>query len=235
MAAKREIDYFKLFDELGYIFKNKQHLERALTHRSASKNNNERLEYLGDSIINFCMADILFRNFPDQDEGTLTRMRSNLVKKETLVSIAKSINLTNYLILGTGELKSGGYLRDSILADTLEALCAAIYLDDENITTVKAILANLFSQKINAFTSELDSKDPKTLLQEYLQKYKLPLPIYVIEEITGAAHDQTFHVSCTVHIKDIPNKITHAESKNLRSAEQKAAKLFLDNYCHDNE
>jgi ribonuclease-3 len=233
MKIQHKPDYFALFDALGYIFKKKSHLLQALTHRSASKENNERLEYLGDSILNFCIADILFKRFPNMDEGVLTRMRANLVRKETLANVAAELKLNDYLILGIGEIKTGGVFRHSILADTLEALCAAIYIDDdENMATVRTVLSKLFAEKISGLDEELDIKDPKTALQEYLQKHKMDLPIYEVLEITGPDHAQNFKVSCIVKRGKIADQTT-AEGGSLRKAEQLAAKEFLDMYCHD--
>lgn len=219
----------KIFQSINYHFRNKKLLISALTHRSVSQNNNERLEYLGDSIVNFVIAEALFKNFHKIPEGQLSRMRSNLVKKESLAEIAVNLRLGNYVQLGSGELKSGGYRRESILADTLEALIAAIYLDS-NFDTCKEKILYWFAEKLATISSTTSNKDAKTELQEYLQARKLPLPNYKIIKTVGKDHEQVFHVSC-----EIPGFKQYQIGKgaNRRRAEQIAAAAILNELKHE--
>ena len=161
----------QLYRELGYQFSEESLLKQALTHRSAANLNNERLEFLGDAILGFIVADELYRTFPDANEGQLSRLRARLVKKETLAAIARKLDLGNYLNLGAGELRTGGHARDSILADSLEALFAAVYLDS-GYQSARDIVLNLYQKRIEELSPEAQGKDPKTRLQEYLQARK---------------------------------------------------------------
>ena len=208
-----------LQSRLGYEFKDRGLLDRALTHRSKSPDNNERLEFLGDSILGFLVAEWLYERFPDIAEGKLSRMRSTVVRKETLTKVARELNIQNTLNLGEGELKSGGHNRDSILADALEALIGAVYLDSSMAKT-KELITRHFKDVLQALTPQSVYKDPKSILQEYLQQRSLPLPIYEVVQIEGEPHRQIFQVSCTVEGYDQPFV---AVGSSRRSAEQLAA------------
>lgn len=223
-------------NKLGYAFIDQNLLKTALTHSSLSgAKNNQRLEFLGDAILNFIIADYLYKHNPEATEGELTRIRSNLVKESTLSLIAKKHNLPNYINLGVGELKTGGLYKSSILADTLEAIIAAVYLDS-SLATIQHLIVNWY-QAINYFQSNgrlnennnllLDpqDKDPKTLLQELLHAKALPLPVYKIVKITGKPHNQLFKVSCMVSgIEDL----IYGTGNNRKQAEQNAAKVALE-------
>lgn len=214
----------QLMQVLDYQFQNIDHLQQALQHRSVGNNNNERLEFLGDSIINFLIADALYGCYPNAQEGVLTRMRARLVCGETLSEIAKQIELGDFLILGKGELRSGGHQRQSILADALEAILAAIYLDG-GLESVKSVIKPWFEQRINTVSeANQRQKDPKTQLQELLQAKKLPLPVYEIIEVSGEPHDQLFVISCQIEL--LPEPII-AQGRNRRQAEQQAAQEVL--------
>ena len=213
----------RLCDSLGYEFRQPELLQKALTHRSAGSSNNERLEFLGDSILSYVISVDLFKRFSDIDEGSLSRLRASLVKGETLAVIARELSLGDYLRLGPGELKSGGYRRSSILADAFEAILGAIYLDSD-VDTVQAIILKLFSKRLSEVNPDTALKDPKTRLQEFLQSRQLPLPIYEVINISGKAHAQTFKVSCQV--EGVQDAVI-AEGSSRRKAEQAAAKIML--------
>ena len=208
---------------LDYHFRNAAMLERAVTHRSHSANHNERLEFLGDSVLNFVVAALLFRRFPKIDEGDLSRLRANLVKQSSLAEIAQRLSLSQYLRLGEGELKSGGFRRPSILADALEAIFGAVFLDSGFEAAQKVIERQYVAVLVNVDPKTL-GKDPKTLLQEVLQGRKLDLPIYTVVATHGAAHNQMFDVECSIPTLDI--KVT-AGGSSRRAAEQSAATLAL--------
>ena len=174
-----------------------QLLQQALTHRSKSSNNYERLEFLGDSILGFVVAAELFNRYPDLSEGDLTRLRAVLVRKESLASVARSIDLGSFLNLGSGELRSGGFDRDSILADALEAAIGAIYVD-QGIDAAQDCVHRLFKERFSELSPAALEKDPKTQLQEHLQKHSIDTPTYDVLEVRGADHDQYFVVSCHV-------------------------------------
>jgi ribonuclease III len=212
-----------LMHKLGYPFKDILLLQAALTHRSVRGQNNERLEFLGDSLLNFIIAEQLFQLFEAAKEGELSRLRATLVKGETLAEIAQEFNLGDYLRLGPGELKSGGFSRKSILADAFEAIIGAIYLDADFITC-RAHVLNWFETRMQALHLHSE-KDPKTQLQEYLQARHLPLPKYEILAIEGQAHAQLFHIKCLV-----PGFAFVAKSvgSSRRKAEQLAAEKFLE-------
>ncbi|MEE9452463.1 MAG: ribonuclease III [Gammaproteobacteria bacterium] len=216
-------DLDPLYNKLGYRFQNQTLLQEALTHRSMSAVNNERLEFLGDSIINFSIAKTIYRRFPLAREGQLSRLRANLVRGETLAQIAKEISLGEYLILGPGELKSGGDQRTSTLADTVEAIIAAVYLDG-GIEASESVIMHLFSQRLSKVSYSRDLKDAKTQLQEYLQARRHPLPTYRIAETEGDAHNQIFHIECTVDGFDYR---VRGKGSNRRRAEQAAATQYL--------
>ncbi len=199
-------------------------VERALTHRSAGSGHTERLEFLGDSIINFIMAECLFRAQPEAREGQLTRLRALLVRRDTLAAVARELELGTALKLGGGELKSGGRDRDSILADAFEALIGAVYLDSD-IDTCRGLVEKLFAERIVQAQQRRVAKDPKTRLQEKLQAKGLPLPSYEVVEVKGAPHDQEFQVFCRVEGLDNP---TCGTGGSRRKAEQAAARLALE-------
>lgn len=214
----------RLCNSLNYKFTNVSLLKKALSHRSFGEDNYERLEFLGDSILSFVIANELVLKFPELSEGELSRMRSFLVKGDMLAEIAKEINLGDCLYLGQGELRSGGFRRASILADSLEAIFAAIFLDSDIFEAQKSIL-NLYQTRLQAKDLTACIKDFKTQLQEFLQAEKKQLPEYILSDITGSEHEQIFHVTCTV--QGYPDK-THGHGFSRRKAEQLAAQLFLE-------
>ncbi len=218
------VDLDKLSRELQYSFQNSTLLNQALTHRSIGANNNERLEFLGDSILNFVIAAQLFQQFPGESEGVLSRLRASLVKGETLALLAKDLKLGDYLSLGQGEMKSGGFRRESILADAFEAIIGAVYLD-RGFDEARALLLRLFATRLKKISPDVTIKDPKTRLQEYLQGHKKELPTYTLVSLEGEAHEQQFVVSC--QIKDV-DKLTEGRGSSRRKAEQAAAQDFLE-------
>jgi ribonuclease III len=209
---------------LVYTFHQTELLNRALTHRSKSADNYERLEFLGDSILGFAISSELFNRYPDLSEGELTRLRASLVKKETLAELARELELGSTLKLGEGELKSGGYDRDSILADSLEAVFGAI-CKDSSVSDAVHVILHLYRKKLSALNPQSIPKDPKTRLQEYLQKFSLPTPTYIVREVTGEPHNQNFIVECHVTMLDLP---VRGEGNSRRHAEQQAAAHVLD-------
>jgi len=213
----------KLSQRLGHTFKDEELITLALTHRSRSGNNNERLEFLGDSILNFVIAEALYKKFSHAKEGKLSRLRARLVKGETLAEIAKDFKLGEFLLLGSGELKSGGHRRDSILADAVEAIIGAIYLESGMDITRERILA-WYEQRLNDLSLEDPIKDPKTRLQEHQQANRLSLPRYEVAAVGGPGNEQVFTVSCK--IPQVEALVT-AEGSSRRNAEQAAAKELL--------
>lgn len=210
---------------IDYNFKDVSLLENALTHRSKGSYNNERLEFLGDAILGFVVADILYSNFGQASEGQLSRFRASLVKKETLAALARELSLGDFLLLGSGELKSGGFRRDSILADALEAVIGAMYLDG-GIDVARSLIKSCLKDRLDSLTLEgADTKDPKTCLQEYLQGRHLALPKYDVVATFGDEHNQSFDVSCVVAGLDEPVK---GSGTSRRRAEQAAAQQALD-------
>ncbi|MGH8763019.1 MAG: ribonuclease III [Nitrosospira sp.] len=209
-----------LYRKLGYRFNRPELLRQALTHRSHSLPHNERLEFLGDSVLNCAVAGLIFRHFPNLTEGNLSRVRANLVNQQALAALAQTLGLGELIRFGDGELKSGGDRRPSILADTLEALLGAIYLDGE-FARAEEIVVALFTPLLHGLDPQTLGKDPKTLLQEALQSRKLPLPQYSVIATTGEAHQQQFQVECLVPKLNIR---TVGEGASRRSAEQEAAK-----------
>ncbi|VVE55967.1 Ribonuclease 3 [Pandoraea iniqua] len=214
----------QLEERLQYRFHDAELLCQALTHRSHSAANNERLEFLGDSILNCSVAAILFRRYPKLDEGDLSRVRANLVKQQSLYEIAQVLGVSEFLRLGEGELKSGGFRRPSILADTLEALFGAMYLDG-GFEAAYAVIERLYTPVLEHVDPRTLGKDAKTLLQEYLQGHKIALPQYTVTATHGAAHNQQFEVECAVPKLDI--KVGGAGASR-RAAEQAAAKKALE-------
>lgn len=206
---------------IDYQFKNQALLQQALTHRSHSGQNNERLEFLGDGVLNFIIAHQLFLRFPKLSEGDLSRMRALLVKEPTLGEVALSLNLGDHLRLGEGELKSGGWRRPSVLADALEAIVGAAYLDG-GFDAAEQMVVRLFTPLLEKLDPKSIGKDPKSLLQEYLQGRKIDLPEYKVTATEGEAHCQTFRVEC--HIGKL-NISTSGEGSSRRAAEQQAAEI----------
>ncbi|CAL4320520.1 Ribonuclease 3 [Buchnera aphidicola (Myzocallis carpini)] len=193
---------YKLQKIIGYFFIKKGILQKALTHRSASNKHNERLEFLGDSILSFVIANALYKSFPDINEGDMSRMRATLVKGNTLAKIAYEFQLGEHLKLGQGELKSGGFKRESILANTVEALIGGIFLDSD-ILTVEKLILKWYQKRLQKISPGNTQKDSKTLLQEYLQAKHSPLPEYHIIQIYGETHNQLFTIQCEVYALEI--------------------------------
>ncbi len=213
----------KLCTQLAVTFNDSALLQQALTHRSAASVNNERLEYLGDAILSFVIAEALFSHFPQAKEGKLSRLRASLVKGVTLAEIARELDLGEVLILGPGELKSGGYRRESILADTVEAILGAVYLDS-GLEVVKSLILKLFDERLNSIDVNEIVKDPKTRLQELLQSRKKSLPIYSVKEIKTDNNQPVFEASCQV---ELLKKVVVAQGSSHRKAEQKSAERVL--------
>ena len=212
-----------LTKRLPYKFVETNLLTQALTHRSYSAQNNERLEYLGDGALNFIIANQLYQRFPALDEGDLSRLRAQLVKEATISEIALSLDLGDALKLGEGELKSAGWRRPSILADALEAIIGAVYLDG-GFAAAEALVLHLYADKLNTIDPKVIDKDPKSLLQELLQGKKVAVPEYAVVHTGGEAHAQVFIVECFIQKMDIR---TVGEGTSRRIAEQKAAQLAL--------
>ncbi|HUW50460.1 MAG TPA: ribonuclease III [Sulfuricella sp.] len=212
-----------LVRRIGHEFKDPALLRRALTHRSYGMPHNERLEFLGDSVLNCSIATHLYHLHTRVQEGDLSRMRAHLVKEQTLSEIAASLNLGDHLLLGEGELKSGGFRRPSILADTLEAIIGAVYLD-AGFIAAEQMIARLFEPLMKGLDPKTLGKDPKTLLQEYLQGRKLPLPNYTVLSISGEAHQQHFEVECAIPAMSVR---ACGGGVSRRSAEQAAAESAL--------
>lgn len=213
----------RLQRRIGYTFTDTTLLSLALTHRSASGNHNERLEFLGDSILSFVVADDLYHRFPNVDEGDMSRMRATLVRGNTLAELGREFELGDVLQLGPGELKSGGFRRDSILADAVEAIIGAIYLDS-SLETVRGIVLSWYKQRLETIQPGANQKDPKTRLQEFLQGRRKPLPAYNVTKVQGEAHNQQFTVECEVTGLDRP---VVGKGSSRRKAEQAAAELAL--------
>lgn len=214
----------KLEGNLGHSFTSKHLLTAALSHRSLGVDNNERLEFLGDALLGLIIAETLYQLYPRATEGELTRLRATLVKGDTLAKVARRLNLGNYLILGPGEQKSGGWRRNSILANTLEAIIGAIYLDSGFAVCRDRVLL-LFTDSIGEVSPDSLVKDPKTRLQEYLQSRQQKLPEYQVVRERGEAHARIFTVQCQIPELNIS---AQAEGKNKRSAEQACAQLVLE-------
>lgn len=210
--------------KLGLKFKDKMLMQTALTHRSAASPNNERLEFLGDSILGFVIAESLYERFPKADEGILSRLRSNLVNQSSLAELARNVGLGDFLILGSGEIKSGGYRRDSILSDAVEALIGALY-KDQGYECCKAWVLGLFGDRMEALTLDNWEKDPKTRLQELMQSKGLKLPTYTLISTSGLPHQQSFCVECEVELLDKPRQ---GVGSSRKKAEQQAAQTVLD-------
>lgn len=213
----------ELCARLHYRFRDVSLIQLALTHRSKGSKHNERLEFLGDSLINCIIAEALYQQFPEAAEGELSRWRAVLVNRDSLGDLARQFELGSYLYLGPGELKSGGGQRQSILSCAMEAVVGAMYLDGGFEITRTTVL-RWYESLLHSLSSASSHKDPKTLLQEYLQAKHLPLPLYQIENIEGAAHKQVFIISCSV--EGLTEK-TLGKGTSRRRAEQAAAEAML--------
>lgn len=210
--------------KLGLTFNNPQLFTMALTHRSASPNNNERLEFLGDSILGFVIAQKLYDTFPDASEGALSRLRASLVNEATLAELARKYQLGDALVLGSGELKSGGFRRDSILSDALEAIMGALF-KDQGIVACQQWIESLFDEKLQNLSLNNWQKDPKTQLQELMQSKKMELPDYTLITMSGPSHEQTFKVRCSVPVIE---ETCIGTGISRKKAEQAAAELMLE-------
>ncbi len=208
-----------LHDTFAYTCRDPSLFEIALTHRSAGSAHNERLEFLGDAVLNSVTASLLFHAFPNASEGELSRYRATLVSGESLAAFALVYEVGDRLHLGQGELKSGGFRRKSILADTLEAILGAMYLDSD-FHTVSVVIERMFAERLRQLPESSQLKDPKTRLQEALQSRAIAIPEYTVETITGEAHEQHFRVSCRVSALGL---IAQGEGGSRRAAEQAAA------------
>lgn len=213
----------ELSRKLGYQFNNPELLKLALTHRSCEEANNERLEFLGDSIVNFVVAEMLYRQFPNAQEGNLSRWRATLINRDTLGDMARSFEMGRFLRLGPGELKSGGHDRQSILSCAMEAIIGAIYLDG-GFQAVQACIMKWYEPALEAISYTNNGKDPKTQLQELLQSRHLSLPVYTVTSVEGEAHQQSFVVECFV--EDIKAK-AEGKGTSRRRAEQDSAQNML--------
>ncbi len=220
MTKKPEL----LSKKLGLIFNEPQLFVTALTHRSVSAHNNERLEFLGDAILGFVIAEQLFTLFPDAPEGVLSRLRANLVNQRSLAELAREHELGDYLLLGSGELKSGGFRRDSILSDAVEAIIAALF-QDQGMAACQKWVAELFAEKLKNLSLNSGQKDPKTRLQEFMQAKQLELPQYDLVTMSGLAHEQTFKVQCKISLLSTPSI---GAGVTRKGAEQAAAELILE-------
>jgi ribonuclease-3 len=214
---------------LHYRFQDASLLIQALTHRSASGTNNERLEFLGDAVLDFVISEAVFKRRPDADEGDLSKLRASLVKDTSLAKLAADLGIGEHLVLGSGERKTGGHRRESILADALEAIFGAVFLDS-GFAAAAEIIERVFAQRLEDLPDAEDLRDAKTQLQEWLQARKLSLPDYELVSVTGKAHQQRFSVSCTVSEL---SQTTEGESTTRRKAEQQAARRMLAIFAGD--
>ncbi|MEO5341989.1 MAG: ribonuclease III [Gammaproteobacteria bacterium SHHR-1] len=214
----------QLSRKLGHGFADPRLLQLALTHRSAGGEHNERLEFLGDAILGFAIAEALYRRFPRADEGQLSRLRASLVRRETLAEIAQELQLSDCLHMGAGELNSGGQHRTSTLADATEALLGAVYLDG-GMAAAQGLIERLFQRRLDGLNPKRLGKDPKTRLQEWLQARAEELPSYEVTQVIGEQHNQQFHVSC-----QLPDGGRHSQGRgsSRRRAEQAAASAMLE-------
>jgi ribonuclease III len=213
---------------IGHHFEQESLLQQALTHRSHGQPNNERLEFLGDGVLNCIVASLLYQRFSKLPEGDLSRLRAHLVKEATLGEIAFSLSLGDHMRLGEGELKSGGWRRPSILADALEAIIGAVFLD-AGFSAAEGVVAGLYASFLENIDPKSIGKDPKTLLQEYLQGRKLALPEYTLLATEGEAHSQTFCVECRIPALNVR---TEGRGVSRRAAEQKAAEAAYLEAAH---
>lgn len=213
----------QLQDRLQYQFSDPQLLTLALSHRSCGSNNNERLEFLGDAVLGMAISSFLFKRFPEAREGDLSRIRSQIVRAESLAEIARNLDLGPELLLGPGEMKSGGHRRDSILGDTVEALIGAVFLD-QGLEAVEACIQNWFSDSLSTLTLDTQVKDAKTALQEWLQARGKPLPEYLVVKTEGEDHSRLFTMSCTI---DAVEETAQATASSRRKAEQLVAEKLV--------
>jgi len=212
-----------LKQSLAYAFEDEQLLKQALTHRSAPGPNNERLEFLGDAVLQLVASELVFEKTPNASEGQLSRLRSTLVKDTTLAEIAADLGIGEFLILGSGEKKSGGHRRSSILADALEAIFGAIFLD-AGLEGARQVIHKAYGERLHDLPEAADLRDPKSRLQEYLQGRKMALPDYAVQNISGKAHKQSFEISCRIAELDA---VTVGAGLTRRDAEQEAALAML--------
>lgn len=209
---------------LRYRFQDAELFRQALTHRSAGNRNNERLEFLGDAVLDFVISEIVYRLRPDASEGDLSRLRASLVKDESLAELAVELELGEHLILGSGERKTGGHTRESILADALEAIFGAVFLDG-GFDAATDLIEVAYENRVRTLPDVNELWDPKTRLQEWLQARKFALPNYELVNVSGRDHKQTFAVTCTVAEK---SAATEGESTTRRKAEQNAARRMIE-------
>ena len=221
----------KLSRLLGLTFNQPDLLRAALTHRSAGTANSERLEFLGDAVLNCVVADTLFQRFPDASEGELTRLRSTLVRGETLARIGRGLNLSDHLIMGSGELKSGGYRRDSVLEDAVEAIIGATF-QDQGIEAARTLIQRLLRDEISTLGPDKLIKDPKTRLQEHQQKLGLPLPAYTLDQVSGPDHRRQYRVNCNIHGISAPFTGTGGSRRHAEQAAASAAMAALEQQKH---
>jgi len=212
-----------LLKKLGLQFNDTKIFSRALTHRSAGEKNNERLEFLGDAVLGFVIADVLCKRFPKAREGDLSRLRASLVNQSTLAELARELHLGDYLIMGSGELKSGGFRRDSILSDALESIMGAV-LTDQGFIACQEWVLGILAERLSQLSTDNWQKDPKTRLQEYLQARQLELPVYQLLAESGQPHVKKFTIECRVSVIDEP---VTAEGASRKKAEQGAAEQML--------
>jgi ribonuclease-3 len=217
-------DLQRLARALGAPIEHSRLLRQALTHRSAGAGNNERLEFLGDALLGFVIAEALCQRYPEADEGRLSRLRASLVNKESLARLARRLELGEHLRLGAGELRTGGHARDSILGDALEAVFAAVYLE-QGFDGARSVILAVFADSLATVSDGGGSKDPKTRLQELLQGRRRPLPEYEVLLIGGSQHDQRFRVRCTLPDS---GQCTEGDGTSRRRAEQQAAQEMLE-------
>jgi len=213
-----------LEERLGYRFVQPDLLQQAVTHRSHGLVHNERLEFLGDAVLNCVIAQMMFQKYARLNEGDLSRLRANLVKQQSLAEIGERLGLADFLRLGDGEMKSGGFRRPSILADTMEALFGAVFVDG-GFDGARGVIGRLFDPVLKTVDPKTLGKDSKTLLQEFLQGKRLPLPVYTVVETRGAAHNQEFEVECSIPKLEVG---VRGVGRSRRAAEQNAAKQALD-------
>jgi ribonuclease-3 len=218
------MDLDRFGHSIGHVFGDRDLLARALTHRSSGAAHNERLEFLGDSVLNCAIALELYRKFPELSEGELSRLRASLVSQPSLAAIAREHDIGAHLRLGEGELKSGGAQRPSIIADALEAVVGAVFVDG-GFEAARSAVQTLFANALEKIDPHTAGRDAKTLLQEYLQGRKLPLPRYSVLAVSGGAHEQRFHVECEIAQLRIR---TEGEGTSRRSAEQQAARAAYE-------
>ncbi len=214
----------RLAQKIGLDFNTPELLDTALTHRSAGSRNNERLEFLGDSALGFIIAEDLFKRFPEADEGILSRLRASLVNQSSLADLARKLQLGDYLVLGSGELKSGGFRRDSILSDALEAIMGAIVLD-KGMNGCRQWVLSLFAESLQTLSPSAKDKDPKTRLQELLQSNGQALPVYELSATEGQPHQQQFYIECKV---DSLSRSGLGAGSSRKKAEQQAAEKVLE-------